>query len=244
MLAAAGWSRRSREERGRDRRVRVVRQGGTQNLPPRILSDHRSNVGQRTPKTRRLSSRFARGPGQRQRACPRHADLSRACLGRRSLLSAATNLFSPRRLKGLVTFTDRVMVKRIIVADGDTYGAPLCPRHKPSTNSTAFCPSSARSRDPSRSASPSKRLSRSCAPRAQKLSARRSSALRVAAGPGDLIELGALELLDNYAAKLEEAFADNPRKWGEPLQRAFKQNRDDLARLVDDDDERPRRRAR
>jgi hypothetical protein len=34
------------------------------------------------------------------------------------------------------------------------------------------------------------------------------------------------------AAKLEEAFADNPRKWGEPLQRAFKQNRDDLARLV------------
>jgi ribosomal protein S17E len=49
---------------------------------------------------------------------------------------------------------------------------------------------------------------------------------------GNLIELGARKLLDNYAAKLEEAFADNPRKWGEPLQRAFKQNRDDLARLV------------
>src|SRR5215207_6728742 len=49
---------------------------------------------------------------------------------------------------------------------------------------------------------------------------------------GNLIELGAHKPLDNYAAKLEEAFADNPRKWGEPLQRAFKQNRDDLARLV------------
>ncbi|MFL4972472.1 MAG: hypothetical protein ACJ8DT_02095 [Microvirga sp.] len=48
----------------------------------------------------------------------------------------------------------------------------------------------------------------------------------------NLIELGARRLIDAYAAKLEEAFADNPRKWGEPLQRAFKQNRDDLARLV------------
>jgi hypothetical protein len=47
-----------------------------------------------------------------------------------------------------------------------------------------------------------------------------------------LIELGAQRLLDAHAAKLEEAFADNPRKWGEPLNRAFKQNRDDLARLV------------
>ena len=30
-----------------------------------------------------------------------------------------------------------------------------------------------------------------------------------------LIELGAQRLLDAHAAKLEEAFADNPRKWGE-----------------------------
>jgi hypothetical protein len=48
----------------------------------------------------------------------------------------------------------------------------------------------------------------------------------------NLIELGARRLIDAYSAKLEEEFADNPRKWGEPLQRAFKQNRDDLARLV------------
>jgi NAD-specific glutamate dehydrogenase len=47
-----------------------------------------------------------------------------------------------------------------------------------------------------------------------------------------LIELGAERLLDAHAAKLEEAFAENPRKWGEPLNRVFKQNRDDLARLV------------
>src|SRR5918911_465533 len=47
-----------------------------------------------------------------------------------------------------------------------------------------------------------------------------------------LIELGAQRLLDAQAAKLEESFADNPRKWGEPLSRAFKQNRDDLAHLV------------
>ena len=47
-----------------------------------------------------------------------------------------------------------------------------------------------------------------------------------------LIELGAQRLLDAHAAKLEEAFAENPRKWDEPLSRVFKQNRDDLARLV------------
>ena len=47
-----------------------------------------------------------------------------------------------------------------------------------------------------------------------------------------LIELGAQRLLDAHAGKLEEAFAENPRKWGEPLNRVFKQNRDDLARLV------------
>ena len=47
-----------------------------------------------------------------------------------------------------------------------------------------------------------------------------------------LIELGAQRLLDAHAAKLEEAFAENPRKWGEPLNRVFKQHRDDLARLV------------
>ena len=47
-----------------------------------------------------------------------------------------------------------------------------------------------------------------------------------------LIELGAQRLLDAHALKLEESFAENPRKWGEPLNRVFKQNRDDLARLV------------
>jgi hypothetical protein len=47
-----------------------------------------------------------------------------------------------------------------------------------------------------------------------------------------LIELGAQRLLDAHGAKLEEAFAENPRKWGEPLSRVFKQNRDDLAHLV------------
>src|SRR3954454_5792352 len=95
-------SRRERDRRGRV----VVWQGGTQSLPPRIIPDHRSNVGQRTPKTRRLSSSVARGRGQRQRACPRHAELGGS--GVHPLLSAAMNLFSPRQLKGLVTLTDRV----------------------------------------------------------------------------------------------------------------------------------------
>jgi hypothetical protein len=48
----------------------------------------------------------------------------------------------------------------------------------------------------------------------------------------NLIELGARKLLDEHRQTLEEAFAENPRKWGEPLNRVFKQNLDNLERVV------------
>lgn len=48
----------------------------------------------------------------------------------------------------------------------------------------------------------------------------------------NLIELGARKLLDEHRQGLEEAFSENPRKWGEPLNRVFKQNLDNLERVV------------
>jgi hypothetical protein len=48
----------------------------------------------------------------------------------------------------------------------------------------------------------------------------------------NLIELGARKILDEHRQTLEEAFSENPRKWGEPLNRVFKQNLDNLERVV------------
>src|SRR3954451_11481576 len=48
----------------------------------------------------------------------------------------------------------------------------------------------------------------------------------------NLIELGARKLLDEHRHTLEEASSENPRKWGEPLNRVFKQNLDNLERVV------------
>lgn len=56
--------------------------------------------------------------------------------------------------------------------------------------------------------------------------------LELPAARANLIELGARKLLDEHRQTLEEAFAENPRKWSEPLNRVFKHNLEDLERMV------------